>query len=193
MGFSGELVFGRSGQELLDAPVFGTLPQEVRDAAVAWRVRPGGWRTLAFGHGLWDDPDAVLAGLVEWTAAPACLATVFDSQVAVVKGLVPGGPDWQAYLNQDAAARLWVEEPDDVADGAAWTSTPEFAEAVVHARAEIDTAVPAAAEAALAWAKAAGLSPEPDPAPVEHVLRTTGAPAEALFTTLLDTLGFPQG
>ncbi|MFC1436534.1 hypothetical protein ACEZDB_38470 [Streptacidiphilus sp. N1-3] len=50
--------------------------------------------------------------------------------------------------------------------------------------------VPQSAEAALAWATAAGVTP-PSRSRIEEVLLSRDAFAENLFPTLLDALGFP--
>ncbi|MFJ8112711.1 hypothetical protein [Streptomyces sp. NPDC096132] len=56
----------------------------MKDTVQAWSPRPGGWQTLQFDHGLWED-DFLLA-LVEWTVAPACVADVpADAEGALVR------------------------------------------------------------------------------------------------------------
>ncbi|MGC5563372.1 hypothetical protein ACPYPG_11065 [Streptomyces sp. FR-108] len=144
-----------SERPLLEAPLFGGTDPGLEDGAHEWQPRPGGWRTLQLEQGVWKDED--LFALVEWTGAPACVADVSDSSIALVTGLHPGGDRWQAWLNVDNAAALLVEEPEDVDDVSLWMATPGFAEAIGRKRAELDAEVSADAEAALLWASAAGV------------------------------------
>uniref|UniRef100_A0AAU2A127 Uncharacterized protein n=1 Tax=Streptomyces sp. NBC_00093 TaxID=2975649 RepID=A0AAU2A127_9ACTN len=192
MGFSGELVFGRSDRSLLEAPVFDGV-REVPDAVWATGPRPGGWQTLQFRYGVLADLDEVLLpGLVECTGSAACVASVYDSGVALVTGLGPEGERWEACLNLELAAAIWTDVPDDVDDTSAWADSPEFAEAVSRTRAELDAEVPGSARRAVAWARSAGLGRDIEVGTVEEVLRSREAFVEDLFTTLLDRLGFPQ-
>ncbi|MET9902447.1 hypothetical protein [Streptomyces sp. NPDC006446] len=189
MGFSGHLVFARSDQPLLDAPVFDSVEAELKDTVHAWETRPGGWQTLQLDHGIWDD--GYLPALVEWSKAPACVADVFDSDLALVTGLDTTGRRWQAWLNLDNAARLLADEPEDLDDQMLWLDTPEFHDAVRHKHAELDAEVPADADGALAWAAAAGIPGRARQSAIEELLRSHETFAEDLFTTLLDQLGFP--
>jgi hypothetical protein len=45
VGFSGHLVFARSERPLLEAPVFDSIDQELKNTVHAWGSRPGGWQT----------------------------------------------------------------------------------------------------------------------------------------------------
>ncbi|KMS84687.1 hypothetical protein ACZ91_46630 [Streptomyces regensis] len=190
MGFSGHLVFARSGRPLLEAPVFDGIHPDLKESVHAWQPRPGGWQTLQFDHGLWEDDD--LAALVGWTGAPACVADVSDSNLALVTGLGTNGQRWQAWLNLDQAAALLAEEPEDLDDVSLWVGTPEFKEAVRRKRAELEVDVPADAEGALVWAAAAGIPATARRPRIEELLRSRETFAEDLFSTLLDELGFPQ-
>ncbi|WP_244217422.1 hypothetical protein [Streptomyces carpinensis] len=170
--------------------MFDSLDQELKSTVHAWWPRPGGWQTLEFDLGIWEN-DCLLP-LVEWTGAPACAADVSDSSVALVTGLGTDGRRWQAWLNLGNAAALLAEQPEDVDDVSLWVGTPEFDEAVRRKRAELEAAVPADAEAALAWAAAADL-PAPAQQPrVEELLRSRELFVEDLFSALLDELGFPE-
>ncbi|MFF7770638.1 hypothetical protein ACFZC7_29540 [Streptomyces massasporeus] len=190
MGFSGHLVFARSDRPLLEAPLFGSLGQELKATVHTGESRPGGWQMLQFDVGTWDDSD--LPSLVEWSGAPACVAEVSDSDLALVTGLDAIGRRWQAWLNLDIAARLLAEEPEDLEDQLLWLDTPEFHDAVRHKRAELDAEIPTDAESAVVWAAAAGTSVTPQPAQIEELLRSHETFAEDLFSRLLDELGFPR-
>lgn len=190
MGFSGHLVFARSDRPLLEAPVFDGIDEELEAGVHTWESRPGGWQTLQFDSGAWDD--AGLPALVEWSRAPACVADVSDSSLALVTGLDTTGQRWQAWLNPDNAAGLLAEEPEDIDDQLLWLDTPEFHDAVRHKRAELDAEIPADTEGAVAWAAAAGIPVTPQTVRIEELLRSHETFVEDLFSTLLDELGFPQ-
>ncbi|MFJ6012816.1 hypothetical protein [Streptomyces sp. NPDC092952] len=169
MGFSGELVFGRSERPLLEAPVFGGAQADGAGGTTAWWPRPGGWQTSQFHHEASPaEPEEILRAVVEWTGAPACVASVQDSSVALVRGLTPGGDQWDAWLNLTIAAEM-SDRP----------------------LSEMDAYVPGDASRALAWAQAAGVGQGVDVTTIEEVLRSHEDFAEELFGTLLDRLGFP--
>lgn len=191
MGFSGELVFGRSSGPLLDAPVFDGIVRSRETADTGW-PRAGGWQTLQFVGDAIERPEAALRALVEWTGAPVCTASVYDSDVAIVRGLGPGVELWEACLNLEKAAGLWAEVPDDADDMSEWISTPAFAEAVDRKRAELDAQVPADAQGALDWARSAGFGHSVTAASIQEVLRSDEVFVEELFDTLLGQLGFPE-
>lgn len=191
MGFSGHLVFARSSRPLLEAPVFDSLDEELKAAVCTWESRPGGWQTLQFDSGTWDDAD--LPALVEWSMASACVAEVSDSDLALVTGLNTTGQRWQTWLNLDIAARLLAEEPEDLEDQLLWLETPEFHDAVRHRHAELDAEIPTDAEGAVVWAAASGIRVTPQTVRIEELLRSHETPVENLFSTLLDELGFPPG
>jgi hypothetical protein len=190
VGFSGHLVFARSERPLLQAPVFNGTDQELKGTVHAGWPRPGGWQTLQLHHCLWEDDD--LSALVEWTGAPACVADVSDSDIALVTGLGTDGRRWQAWLNLDNAAALLAEQPEDLDDESLWVGTPEFDEAVRRKRAELDAEVPGDAEGALAWAAASGIPATAQRPRIEELLRSQETFAEDLFSALLDELGFPK-
>ncbi|MFF8674648.1 hypothetical protein [Streptomyces sp. NPDC015242] len=190
MGFSGHLVFARSEHPLLEAPVFGSLDHELKDAVDDWSPRPGGWQTLQLGPGLWADGH--LSALVGWTGAPACVAAVSDSDTALVTGLGTDGRQWQAWLNLDGVAALLTEAPDDVDDMSLWFGTPECDEAVQRKRAELEADVPADAAGALLWAATAGVPATARQTRIEELLRSQETFVEDLFDALLDELGFPS-
>ncbi|MFC5219844.1 hypothetical protein ACFPQ9_39120 [Streptomyces coerulescens] len=170
--------------------MFDNLDEELKATVHAWESRPGGWQTLQLDSGTWDEAD--LPALVEWSRAPACVAEVSDSSLALVAGLNTAGERWQAWLNLDNAARLLTEEPEDLEDQLLWLDTPEFHEAVRYKRAELDAEIPTDAGGAIAWTAAAGIPVAPQKAEIEELLRSHETFAEDLFSTLLDRLGFPQ-
>ncbi|MER5741766.1 hypothetical protein [Streptomyces sp. NPDC002225] len=190
MGFSGHLVFACSERPLLEAPLFGGSGPGLEDDVHEWQPRPGGWQTLQLEQGVWHDEN--LSALVEWTGAPACVADVSDSSIALVTGLNTDGHRWQAWLNLDNAAALLVEEPEDVDDVSLWVTTPEFEEAIRYKRAELDAEVQADAEGALVWASAAGVQTAAQQSRIEELLRARETFVEELFDALLDELGFPE-
>ncbi|GHD42758.1 hypothetical protein [Streptomyces galbus] len=190
MGFSGHLVFARSKRPLLEAPIFGSTGPGLRDDVHECQPRLGGWQTLQLEQGVWED--GYLFALVEWTGAPACVADVSDSSVALLTGLDTGGHRWQAWLNLDNAAALLVEEPEDVDDLSLWIATPEFEEAIGHKRSELDAEVPTDAEGARIWASAAGVQVTAQQSRIEELLRAQETFVEELFDALLDELGFPE-
>ncbi|MFC9261330.1 hypothetical protein ACFT25_16120 [Streptomyces hydrogenans] len=190
MGFSGHLVFARSERPLLEAPLFGSTAHELTGDIHECRPRPDGWQTLQLKQGLWQDEH--LPVLVEWTGAPACVADVSDSDVALVTGLDTQGRRWQAWLHLDVAAALLVEVPEDMDDTSLWITTPEFEQALTQQRAALDAEVPADAEGALMWASAAGVQPLAHQPRIEELLRGHETFVEELFDLLLDELGFPE-
>ncbi|MFC9341752.1 hypothetical protein ACFT0G_20505 [Streptomyces sp. NPDC057020] len=135
--------------------MFGSSDPVLRDDVHEWWTRPGGWQTLQLSQGIWEDE--YLLALVERTGAPACVADVSDSSIALVTGLNTNGRRWQAWLNLDNATALLVEEPEDVDDVSLWSATPEFVAAVGAKRAELDAELPTDAAGALAWASVAGV------------------------------------
>lgn len=161
MGFFGQLVFGRGDRPLLEAPAFDRVRPPSGEGAHELWPRPGGWQTLQLQDDEWGTDE--LRALVEWSGAPACFALVYDSDVAIVAGLAPGGREWEAVLGLDIAAEMGLEPLPDV---------------------------PAADEAAIAWAGAAGIAAAEQDA-VEAVLRWDETFVEDGFTALIDALGFP--
>uniref|UniRef100_A0AAU2UW32 Uncharacterized protein n=1 Tax=Streptomyces sp. NBC_00003 TaxID=2903608 RepID=A0AAU2UW32_9ACTN len=152
----------------------------------------GGWQTLQFHYDVLTDLDEVLRAVVKWTGAAACVASVYDSDIAWVTGFGPHTKRWETCLGLDVAAAEWAAVPDDVGDTSLWALTPEFAEAVSQKRAELDGRVPSSARGALAWARAAGFGQAVETASIEGILRSGGTFVEEVFDTLLDRLGFPQ-
>lgn len=189
MGFSGQFVFGRSDRSLLEAPVFDGVRPPWGDGAYELWPRPGGWQTLQFRDDRWGTDE--LRALVEWSGAPACVATVHDSDVAQVVGLAPGGREWEATLGPEVAAEMGIECPPEIFNDLMGMGMPEYATAVAAGRAALEAAVPATAEAAIAWAGVAGVVVAVEQGVVEAVLRSHEVLVEDSFIALIDALGFP--
>ena len=189
MGFTGQLVFGRSDGSLLEAPVFDALRPPWGDGADEWWPRPGGWQTLQLYNHTWKPED--LQALVAWSKSPACVAEVYDSDVAQVVGLAPDGTTWRAVLNLDVAAEMGTERPEGIGDDVAWLETPQYADAVDRKRRELEAAAAVTAEAAVSWAAAAGFGPSVGRSAIKALLRSHEVFVEDLFASVVDALGFP--
>lgn len=190
MGFSGQFVFARSDRPLLEAEAFDVLRPPWGDGAHELWPRPGGWQMLQFSDDRWGPEQ--LPALVEWSDAPVCFAMVYDSDVAHVVGLAPGGREWKAVLGLEVAAETGIGRPQDLyEDDLEWIESPQYAEAVAAERAALEAAVPAAAEAAIAWAAAAGVATMATQGAIEAVLRSHEVFVEDSFIALIDALGFP--
>jgi hypothetical protein len=183
------MVFGRSDRPLLAAPAFDAVRPPQGDGARESSARPGGWQLLEFWDGEWDREN--LSALVAWSGAPACVAMVYDSDVADVVGLTPDGRSWHTVLNLEVAAATAPRRPADAYDDLEWIASAQYAEAVLRRREELEAAVPEGVSGALAWAAAAGYPGATDAATVEAVLRSHEVFVEDLFVALLDALGFP--
>lgn len=169
MGFTGHYVFGRSDRPLREAPVFDQAsPASPDDIHECW-PRAGGWQTLQLTNGLWQWRH--LDRLVEWSGASACVAYIYDSDVAMVDGLDQDGRRWEAHLNAEIAA-----EYDEV-DPQRWL-------------ADYQATIPSRAEAAIAWARSAGFGCDAQDQ-IEQLMRSEETFAEDLFVQLLDALNFP--
>ncbi|MFD3620821.1 hypothetical protein ACFWWT_37430 [Streptomyces sp. NPDC058676] len=165
MGFWGSFVVCRS-----EIPLDGLQAVvERHDGIDEHEHRPGGWQIGRYpGPELADDGPPLLADLAEETGAPALVGFVLDSDTVFVEGHSAGGGYWRACLVR-AAAEAYCE--DDEEDFDAEFPFPE-----------------AAARAAAAWAREAGLTP--DPAGLLEVFAVEDADfAEELFFRLLEKLG----
>ncbi|MGX4695103.1 hypothetical protein [Streptomyces sp. JNUCC 63] len=140
-------------------------------------------------HGLPGDAEDALLSVVQWTGAPACVATICDSDFGVVMGAAPDGSFWQGWLNLDTAAGELTEMPEDAEESL--PEDPAFQAAVTCKRAEMEASVSNDALKAVIWARAAGFGQGVDPSVVEQIFRGHETFAEDLFFTLLDRLGFP--
>ncbi|MBM9508152.1 hypothetical protein [Actinacidiphila acididurans] len=183
-----EMVVGRGGVPLRRTPVF---------TRAGWTVMGGddvssGWQMLRCRRpDAAADPPSLLRDLVAFTRGPACVISLHEEGYALVRGLAPAGCWWEAWLNPDLAAVQLTEVPDDIRDPALWLGSPAFTAAVARKRAALHAGVPDDARAALAWSRAAGLTPAPDPTPIATVLHTHAPHTDDLVPLLLTTLGLP--
>ncbi|MFI6123614.1 hypothetical protein ACIBCU_28235 [Streptomyces sp. NPDC051064] len=105
-----------------------------------------------------------MVDLVRGTGAPAVLVSFLDSDVGFVEAVTPGGGTWEALLNRAVADDYGI--PLD--------------------RFPVEPAV----KEALAWAAAAGLTPDEDL--LRQALTGSAAFAEELSSLLLVALGLPD-
>lgn len=120
----------------------------------------------------------LLRAQVEWTRAPACVAMVYDSDMADVIGLAPDGREWRAVLNLEIAAEN-VDAPASFGGGLTWFRSPGYEQAVDRRRDELDAAVVTGAQGAAAWAAAAGFIPAGGQVAIEELLRSEETFVEA--------------
>jgi hypothetical protein len=166
MGFFGDFVLARSDDSLLSLSVFGEEPacdEGHGDCMSMCWPRPGGWQTLQVHHGLpANHDDRWLGKLVAVTGAPVAIASVMDSDVAVVRGLSPSGVSWSAVLEPVIAAEFGLPVPD----------------------------ASEATERISAWASEAGFAADRES--LLAVLAKRADPfAEKLFFELIDACGLP--
>lgn len=123
------------------------------------RALAEGWQVTGFAHA---EPRA-LDVLVRATGAPAIVVSYLDSDVGFVRALAPDGSGWNGLLNRDTAEGY--EIPLE--------------------RFPVEPAV----TGALAWAVAAGLTPDEEA--VRETLTASAVFAEDLAAELLAALGIP--
>ncbi|WP_125776380.1 hypothetical protein [Antribacter gilvus] len=175
MGFTGHYIFGRSDRPLREAPIFAQLANQTGrhvDIHDLW-PRPGGWQTLqVFGL---DFRQQEVAALATWTGAPACVAWIMDSDLAVVDGAAPGGPEAESVC-WDGVISMWTAAADEEGDPSVL--------------AQLEESLPRTVTGALAWARRAGYGDTTEPA-IENVMRSEQG-GDDIFFDLLDALGFPE-
>ncbi|HVH66124.1 MAG TPA: hypothetical protein VM674_08810 [Candidatus Acidoferrum sp.] len=99
MGYWGHVLIARRRRSLTELPdvrPFGR-PQEHQDLV-------GEWKLLRIAGDYPPDLQQALAPVVRATAAPALVASVLDSDCAIVQGQTPAGVRWGAVLNRELAA-----------------------------------------------------------------------------------------
>ncbi|MBB5784576.1 hypothetical protein [Nonomuraea jabiensis] len=203
MGFWGTYIVARANQPLTGLPA---LRQSAANASWHWQG-PDRWRAVQVDRGPagWDSPtlphawDGLLTGLMQQTGHPVLAAVIKHSEGAQLLGRSPVAGHWGGWLMADGIT--WRSLP---ADGPAqsWDENGEQhaedpAEYQRRRQAALDrlytAAGPpgsAAAPSALAWAREAGLTP--DPAAVTTALDAKGVFAEDVLFQLLAALGLPD-
>ncbi|MFF7333454.1 hypothetical protein [Streptomyces sp. NPDC008150] len=119
-----------------------------------------GWQVAGFAHAGGD----ALETLVRATGAPAIVVSFFDSDVGFVRALAPDGTGWKGLLNRETAEGY--EIPLE--------------------RFPVEPAV----TGALAWAVAAGVTPDEEA--VRETFVASAVFAEDLAADLLAALGIPD-
>lgn len=168
MGFTGSFVVCRSDRALDEIEALTS-----RDDAVEWQTGfPSGWRVGRYpGTGIVQDVVGMLRDLVTETGAPALTGWVFDSDYVDVIGYGPQSGWWHVALAPDAADGYLADDDIEFEDG-----FPDQEQAV---------------ERAEAWAREAGL--QPDPSGLRKLFDAEADPlAEDLFTSLVEVLGFTR-
>ncbi|HEX5542617.1 MAG TPA: hypothetical protein VFX60_13840 [Micromonospora sp.] len=176
--------------ELLpDVPAFG-------EGQLCYDGLASGWQVTRVFANFSDLPTYFLADLREATAAPVLAAEVLDSDAAFVTGLGLRTPPWGAWLQLEGALGHLVPPPapfdeDGNCLGDDWTD-PDYEREVATIREEILAETPGgavAAQAALAWAREAGLEPR-SLEELTAAFNRTGGFVEDVFFALLDRIGF---
>ncbi|GGN87430.1 hypothetical protein GCM10010112_70070 [Actinoplanes lobatus] len=192
MGFWGSYVIHRG-----EALVWDLLPEvpELRDGDLEYDQVSGGWQVTRIWASSGDLPDTFLTDLRDATGAPVLAADILDSSAAYVHAVGVGTPFWDTWLDIDAAVAYsalpsspFDEDGNHLGDD--WVDPKYEAEAAATRQRMLAETLSgaAAAAAAVAWAREAGLSPAPVAA-VEAVLATTGTFVEDQFFTVLNRLG----
>ncbi|MGW6394687.1 hypothetical protein ACWFR1_30205 [Streptomyces sp. NPDC055103] len=129
--------------------------------------RADDWRLWSL-EGQTSIDEGSLIELVEVTGHPVLAGFVMDSDCLVLEGRTRDQETWRACLDRTATSAYMAEDGQSVDD---WFPGPEVA-----------------TERAVAWARAAGLTPTPKA--IADVLSKRSAPfVEDLFQEFLDGLG----
>ncbi|MGP2438477.1 hypothetical protein [Streptomyces sp. JW3] len=165
MGFWGSYVVCHSETPLDDLHAV----VERHDGIDEHEHRPGGWQIGRYpGPELADTGREWLAELTEETGAPALTGFVLDSDTVFVEGFSVKGGHWCACLAREAAEAYCDDDDEDF-----HAEFPPPEEAV---------------QAAVNWAREAGLVPDPSGLLEVFAVEDTDF-AEELFFRLLDLLG----
>ncbi|MFF8929355.1 hypothetical protein ACF1AO_19010 [Streptomyces longwoodensis] len=162
MGYWGCLVVVRHRQQLGELAAFtdGVHMELLQERADDWRL----WSL----EGQTSLDEESLIELVDVTGHPVLAGFVMDSDCLVLEGRTKDQETWRACLDRAAMSAYMAEDGQSVED---WFLGPEEA-----------------AERAVAWARAAGLTPVPKA--IADVLSKRSDPfVEGLFQELLDGLG----
>jgi len=203
MGFSGTFITTRADRPLTSLPA---LRPSAAKASWHWQG-PDGWQVVQVDRGPagWDSPDLPVAwdglvrGLVEQAGHPVLAAVIKDSDGAQLLGRSPQAGRWGGWLKPDRIT--WRSLPDDgprpywdengsqhSEDGATWERRHQ--EALDRLYAQAGPPRSAAAPQAIAWAREAGLTP--DPAATAAAMDADSAFAEDALFQLLAALGIPS-
>jgi hypothetical protein len=192
MGFWGTYVVLRSDES----------PAQVLPAITALQgavVRDGswdaGWRVWVVRDSAGSLPEDLLEQLHAVIQAPVLLGRVLDSSAVHVVATGPSVRLWEVWLQLESAMGYLLTPPapfddDDNYLGDDWRD-PAYEAQVEQTRREILTQAPggeAGARSAEAWARDAGLGPDPIEA-IADVLDSRETFAEDLFFQLLHRLG----
>ncbi|GGN49123.1 hypothetical protein FHR83_008717 [Actinoplanes campanulatus] len=192
MGFWGSFVIHR-GEPL----VWELLPEvpELHDGDLEYDQVSGGWQVTRIWASSGDLPDTFLTDLRDATGAPVLAADILDSSAAYVHAVGVRTPFWDTWLDIDGAV-AYTALPSSPFDedgnylGADWVDPEYEAEAAATRQRMLAETLSgtAAADAAVAWAREAGLEPAPV-ADVEAALTTTGTFVEGQLFVVLNRLG----
>ncbi|MFI1394670.1 hypothetical protein [Streptomyces sp. NPDC020681] len=165
MGYWGSLILVNHPQPPSGTPAFAGGQR-----VVLLQKRAGDWRMWSLeGQGSLDDED--LAGLVETTGGPVLVGFVMDSNCIVLEGRTKDRATWRTCLDRTAMSAYMAESGQSVDE---WFLGPEEA-----------------AENAVEWARAAGLTPLPE-ALAEVLSKRSDPFVEDLFQEFLDGLGIAR-
>jgi len=203
VGFWGTYIVARAGRPLTGLPAL--RPSAAR-ANWQWQG-PDGWQAVQVDRGpaSWDSPDlphawdGLLRGLAKQAGNPVLAAVIKHSGGAQLLGCSPVAGRWGGWLMADGIT--WRSLPDDnpyecwdengnqhVEDDADYERRHQ--EALDRLYAAAGPPGSAAAPSAVAWAREAGLNP--DPAAVAAALDAEGVFPEDILFQLLAALGIPD-
>ncbi|HEX8628675.1 MAG TPA: hypothetical protein VF755_10945 [Catenuloplanes sp.] len=192
MGFWGSFVVHRG-----EALVWDLLPEvpALHDGDLEYDQISGGWQVTRIWLSSGDLPDTFLTDLRDATGAPVLAANILDSSTAYVHAVGVRTPFWDTWLNIDSAvghsvlpASPFDEDGNYLGDD--WEDPHYEAEAAAAKQKMLAETLSgtAAATAAVAWARDAGLSAAPVAA-VQAALATTETFVEEQFFAVLNRLG----
>ncbi|MGV9247232.1 hypothetical protein [Streptomyces sp. NPDC003710] len=165
MGYWGSLIVVRHRQPLHGAAAFAD-----REQVELLQERADDWRLWSL-EGQTSLDEESLIELVEVTGHPVLAGFVMDSDCLVLEGRTRNQATWRACLDRAAMSAYMAENGQSVDE---WFLGPEEA-----------------AERAVVWARAAGLTPLPET--IADVLSRRSDPfVEDLFQGFLDGLGIKR-
>lgn len=203
MGFWGTYILARADAPLTELP---SLRRSAARVSWHWHGRDG-WQAIQVDRGPdgWDSPDVarawdgLLRGLTEQAGNPVLAAVIQHSEGAQLLGHSPVTGRWGGWLLADHVAWrcLPPDKPAQYWDEHGNRHTEDDTVYKLRQRKALDrlyaTAGPPGSQAApsvVAWAREAGL--DPDPAAVAAILDITGTYAEDALFKFLAALGLPD-